>query len=170
MSRNIRTRAVAGLATAVATAGLLIVPAPAQAATIPGCVAAHLSIVRGGRESATSHRFDRFRITNTGTQTCRLFGYPTFRFRNAAGAAIGFTSRPAGVPAHVVVLRPGHHTRVTVGTVVPAVVTTPGACKPRNARSVDLRLAYRPHVYRLPIAMRVCTTKQYRPTSYPVGF
>ncbi|MGN6132465.1 MAG: DUF4232 domain-containing protein [Nocardioidaceae bacterium] len=155
---------------ALAAAALVVVPTGARAASMPGCVAADLGIARGVRLAATGHRYDRFRITNTGTRTCRLYGVPTFRFRGKAGHLIGWASARAGVHAKVVVLKPGTSTRVTVGTVEPANITVPGACNPRNARSVDLELAYRPHVYNVPIAVRVCTTEQYRPTAYPVGF
>ena len=139
-------------------------------ARVHGCVAAHLKVVRGIRLGALGHRFDRIRITNTGTRPCRLEGYPTFRFRNKAGNPIGFRSAPAGLPVKVVVIKPGQHTRTQVGTVDPAVVTAPGACRPRRARSVDVTLPHRPHVYNLPIRLRICTTRQERPTSYPVGF
>lgn len=163
-------RTALGVSAAMAAAALVVVPTGAQAATTPGCVASDLSVARGARLAATGHRYDRFRITNTGTRTCRLYGFPTFHFRNAAGNLIGYSSVPAGVGAKVVVLKPGAVTRVTVGTVVPANITVPGACNPRNAKSVDIKLAYRPHVYNVPITIRVCTTKQYRPTAYPVGF
>lgn len=171
-SRHLSPARCAGLGFSAALAGaaLVVVPTGAQAATTPGCVAAGLSVVRGARLAATGHRYDRFRITNTGSTTCRLYGFPTFQFRNAAGSLLGWTSVPGGVAAKVVVLKPGATTRVTVGTVVPANITVPGACNARTAQSVDIKLAYRPHVYNVPITMRVCTTKQYRPTSYPVGF
>ncbi|MGZ4436563.1 MAG: DUF4232 domain-containing protein [Nocardioidaceae bacterium] len=169
MSVSTRSWAAALAVLALGTTTLTTTPATASTGSVPACVAAHLSLVRGSRDMATSHRFDHVRITNTGSSPCRLFGYPTFRFRNGAGTPIGWTSTPAGLPAHVVVLDPGTYTRTTVGTVVPA-VTLPAQCHARTARSVDVRLAYRPHVYHVPITIRVCTTKLYRPTSYPVGF
>jgi hypothetical protein len=168
MSHRTRTWGTAVVAIILAAAGLLVV-GPAQAARLPGCVASELHLVRGSSEAATGHRYDRFRITNVGERTCRLYGYPTFRFRNAAGDRIGYASVPAGVPAHVVRLAPGDHTRITVGTVGPG-VTVASECRARHAASVDIRLAYRAHVYHRAISLQVCTTKKYRPTSYPVGF
>jgi len=147
----------------------MITPSAGAAERVSGCVAAHLAITRGPRLAATGHRYDQFRITNTGRTTCRLYGYPTFRFRNGAGAAVGRPSQPYGVPAHVVRLAPGQRTRVTVATVDPA-VTRPADCRAQDVASVDIALAYRPHVYRLPMTARVCTTRRYRPSSYPVGF
>jgi hypothetical protein len=149
-------------------AGALAVPA-ASATTVPGCVASGLHVVRGGTDAATSHRYVKFRITNTSDHTCRLYGTPTFRFRNGSGTPIGYRSEPSGQPAHVVRLQPGQHTRVTVGYVVPDVVP-PADCHPRTAASVDMRLAYRTHVYHRAFAASVCTTEQYRPVAYPVGF
>lgn len=154
---------------AVAVGGVAAVGLPASAARTPGCHATQLRVVRDGTQGATSHRYVRFRITNTGDHNCRLAGYPTFRFHDASGAPIGHTSQPAGVPAHVVRLAPGRHTRVTVGYVIPS-VTLPQQCHAARAASVTFRLAARPHVYQAPLKARVCTTRKYRPAAYPVGF
>lgn len=169
MSLSVRVGGVV-LAALTVVASAAVVPVPAGAAErVAGCVATHLALTRGARLAATGHRYDRFLITNTGRTTCRLYGYPTFRFRDGAGALVGRSSAPYGVPAHVVRLAPGERTRVTVGTVDPS-VTRPADCRARAVASVDITLAYRPHVYRVPISTRVCTTTQYRPSSYPVGF
>lgn len=141
----------------------------ASASQVPACVASGLQLAQGGTEGATSHRYVKFRITNTGDHTCRLYGTPTFRFRDGSGNAIGYTSESSGQPEGVVQLQPGQHTRVTVGYVVPDVVA-PADCQAESAASIDIRLAYRPHVYNLPYAASVCTTQQYRPVAYPVGF
>ena len=170
-------RALSGLAKVgfAAVLAAALVPAPSEAASsssearVEPCVAAHLTVQKGTTEAATSHRYTRFRLTNTGDSACRLDGFPTFRFRNAQGDVIGFSSVPADVTAHVVVLDPGEHTRVTLGRVVPGPVPRQ-ECRPRRTASVDLQLAYRPHVYNLPYSARVCTTRDYRPTAYPVGF
>jgi hypothetical protein len=164
-----RTSLAAVVAAAAALAVAPAVAGPAAAATVPGCVAAELHLARAGTEGATSHRYVRFRITNTGDRTCRLYGTPVFRFRDSAGTPIGHRSAPSGQPAHVVRLAPGEHTRVTVGYVVPDVVE-PSACHAQDAASVAIRLAYRRHVYHRALTASVCTTEQYRPTAYPVGF
>jgi hypothetical protein len=165
-------------ATAATLLAGALVSAPGAAATtrtpdtsqrISGCVAAHLSLQHGRREGAAGHRYDRFRVTNTGSSACRLAGYPTFHFRNRAGDPIGRDSAHAGVQGHAVVLRPGDHTRIKVGTVDPGVVG-PGDCKPRRARSVAITLPHRPHVFTVPLRLTVCTTRQFRPTAYPFGF
>ena len=149
--------------------GLTILAAPAaEADRVPGCVAAHLAIARGPVQAATGHRYDEFRITNTGPSACRLFGYPTFRFTRH-GQPLGSSSERAGVPARVVRLAPGAHTRITVGTVNPMIPMSP-PCRVARADAVRIRLAYRPHVYTVPIGRRVCTPKRYRPVAYPVGF
>jgi len=164
------TRAVGAVATVVLTAGgVVALGQPVPAAQVPGCVASHLRVIRHGVQGATSHRYVEFRITNAGAHACRLFGYPTFRYRDAEGKPMGFASTPAGVPAHVVVLAPGQHTRTVLGYVVPA-VTLPRQCHAGWATSVTFRLASRPHVFQRPLRARVCTTRKYRPAAYPVGF
>ena len=139
------------------------------ARTMPArCRAAHLTVVRGTTEGATSHRYTRFRVTNQGSSACRLTGYPRFQFRNARGALIGWPSEHRGT-ASTVVLRPGHHTRLTVGRVVTGVVER-SACHPRRATSIDIKLAHRSHVWNVAYRARVCTTRQYRPEAFPVGY
>jgi hypothetical protein len=165
-----RTWAAGTLAVLTVAAGGLAVVAPtASAARLPGCVATHLAVAPAGVDAATSHRYSRFRLTNTGDHTCRLYGTPTFRFRDSAGDPVGHPSTPSGQRAHVVVLQPGQHTRVVVGYVVPQ-VTLPSQCRSERAATVDIRLAYRSHVQSEPLRARVCTTARYRPTGYPVGF
>ena len=154
---------------ALAAGGTAVVARPASASRAPACFAPHLRLVRAGTEGATSHRYVKFRITNTGGRACRLYGYPAFGYRDGAGHRVGVRSARAGVPAHVVTLAPGEHTRVTLMYIVPA-VTLHRQCRASRVASVDVRLAFRPHVYRLPLRARVCTTKQYRPVSYPAGF
>lgn len=164
------TRAIGAVSVVVlAAGGVAVLAQPASASRVPGCVASHLRVVRHGTEGATSHRYVKFRVTNTGARTCRLFGYPTFRYRDASGHPMGFASTPAGVPVHVVRLAPGGHTRITLGYVVPE-VTLPRQCHAGHAASVVFRLAFRPHVYHQPLRAEVCTTRRYRPDAYPVGF
>jgi len=154
---------------ALTAGGASLAARPASAARTPACFAPHLRLVRAGTEGALSHRYVKFRITNTGRRACRLYGYPTFRYRDTDGHAVGARSAPAGVRARVVTLAPGQHTRVTLGYVVPA-VTLHRQCHATRVASVDVRLAFRPHVYPQPLRVRVCTTKLYRPLAYPAGF
>lgn len=164
------TRAAVPALTAVLLAGAAAAIAPAaSAARLPGCVAAGLHVVRGATQGATGHRYVAFRITNTSDHACRLYGTPTFQLRDAGGSPVGYPSEPSGQPQHVVGLQPGEHTRVTIGYVVPDVVD-PSQCQAATAATVDIRLAYRPHVYRRAFVASVCTTEQYRPVAYPVGF
>lgn len=170
MSPRTSTRLAAAIAMTLAGSGLAAATSgAAEAARMPGCVAAHLAVHRAGTDAATSHRYPRFRLTNTGDHACRLYGTPTFRFHNRHGKAIGHRSVPSGQPAHVVRLAPGEHTTVTLEYVVTQ-VTLARQCHARKAATVTFRLAYRPHVYTQPLTAKVCTTKRYRPVAYPVGF
>jgi hypothetical protein len=179
MSHNPLSARLAAAAAATLLAGSLVAAgAPGAAAAtgsadrssrVAGCAAADLAIQHGRREGAAGHRFDRFRVTNTASSACRLAGYPTFHFRNGAGDPIGHDSTHAGVQGHAVVLDPGDHTRIEVGTVDPGVVGR-SECKPRRARSVAITLPHRPHVFVVPLRLTVCTTTDFRPTSFPFGF
>ncbi len=163
--------AVTALALALSAVTVLGPVARASASEVrtPGCRAPHLRVVEAGTEAATSHRYVKFRITNVGDRACRLYGYPTFRYRKASGHPAGYRSAPAGVKAHAVRLAPGGHTNVTLGYVVPG-VTLPRQCHATRIAAVTFRLAFRPRVYERALHARVCTTKMYRPTSYPAGF
>jgi hypothetical protein len=152
----------------MAAGGTAVVAPVASAAVVPGCTAANLRIVPGRVDAATSHQYPTFRVTNTGDHTCRLYGTPTFHFRNGAGKPIGYPSKPNGETAHVVRLRPGKHTKITLGYVVTQ-VTLARQCHARQASSVDFTLAYRSHVYDRSLKAKVCTTRMYRPTAAPVG-
>ncbi|HET7357258.1 MAG TPA: DUF4232 domain-containing protein [Nocardioidaceae bacterium] len=154
---------------ALAAGAAAVIARPASASRTPACFAPHLRLVRAATEGALSHRYVKFRLTNTGRHACRLYGYPTFQYRDASGHRVGVGSERAGVRARAVTLAPGQHTRVTLGYVVPA-VTLRRQCHAARVASVDVRLAFRPHVYPRPLRVRVCTTKLYRPVAYPAGF
>lgn len=166
------------VAALVAAAAVLLLGGPASvssagatpsasARSAPQCQAADLTVARGRTEAATSHRYTHFRVTNDGAAACRLGGFPRFQFRNATGTLLGWPSSPSGTAA-TVVLQPGHHTRVTVGRVVVSVVPK-HACHPRRATSIDVKLHHVSQVWNLPYKARVCTTRKYRPESFPIG-
>jgi hypothetical protein len=163
-------RVGAGLSAALVGATLAVVPAGAQGATttIPGCYAANLTMVRGSRVLIGNYRYDHFRITNNGAK-CRLYGFPTFRFKDSSGYQLGYASAPASVTPNVVVLPSGTTTRITVRTVVPSSVPA-SQCLARTPATVKITLPSRTYVYSKAFTARVCTTLKYRPISYPVGY
>lgn len=165
-------RVGAGLTAALVGATLAVVPAGVQAdeatTTVPGCYAANLTMTRGSRVLVGNYRYDHFRLTNNGAK-CRLYGFPTFRFRDGGGYQLGYASAAASVTPRVVTLVNGATTRVTVRTVIPSTVPS-GQCLARTPSTVRFTLPSRTYVYSSPFTARVCTTLKYRPISYPVGY
>jgi hypothetical protein len=162
-----RTRATLGAV--VALSGLAMVGAaiPAQAKTVAGCHAADLSISKGRLDSGASQRYQDIKIRNVSDTACRLTGFPAFRFQSN-GQAIGWGSVPvSGETAHTVVIAPGGTAYTTLHWVDPGPVPA-GKCAAKLASGVKMTLPARPHVYRIVLTAKVCTTKQYRPTAFPI--
>ena len=158
----------AGLAALALLGGLLVGgPPPALAAATSPCHASDLAISKAGRSGAAGNRYLDVRIRNVSDGRCRLTGFPTFTWQRH-GHDIGRPSLPAGgQTAHTVRIGPGHAAFTTLHWVDPAPVPE-ARCRPRRATAVHMTLQYRPHVYRLALRAKVCTTKEYRPTAFPV--
>ena len=158
----------AGLAAVVLLGGLVAAgPPSALAAAAPPCHAAGLAVSKAGREAAAGNRYLDVRIRNVTGASCRLTGFPTFTWRRH-GHDLGRSSMPEpGQTARTVVLRPGRAAFTTLHWVDPAPVPA-DQCRARRATGVHLTLPYRPHVYRLALRAKVCTTAQYRPSAFPV--
>ncbi len=163
-----RARTRAGLAPLILLGGLLVAgPQPALAAAASPCHASDLAVSKAGREGAAGSRYLDVRIKNVSGDRCRLTGFPAFTWRRH-GHDIGWRSVPAaGQTAHTVTIKPGHAAFTTLHWVDPAPVPD-ARCRPRRATAFHMTLPYRPHVYRLAFRARVCTTKEYRPTAFPV--
>lgn len=158
----------AGLAALVALGGLALAePVAAARADTRPCYAADLVISRAGQEGAAGNRYLDIKVRNTGDARCRLTGFPTFTWRRH-GHDIGWPSVPEdGQTAHTVTILPGHAAYTTLHWADPGAIPA-ARCRARTATGVHLTLPHRPHVYRVAFKGRVCTTKQYRPTAFPV--
>ena len=163
-----RTFTRAGLAGLVVVGGLVAgVPQPALATSASPCHASDLAVSKAGREGAVGNRYLAVKIRNVSPERCRLTGFPTFTWRRH-GHEIGWSSVPErGQTSSTVTIRPGHSAFTTLHWVDPAPVPR-DRCRPRRATGAHMTLPYRPHVYRLPLHAKVCTTKEYRPTAFPV--
>ena len=158
----------AGLAALVVLGGLALAEpvAVARADTRP-CYARDLATNRAGQEGAAGNRYLDIRVENVSGSRCRLTGFPTFTWRRH-GHDIGWPSVPeSGQTAHTVTIRPGHAAYTTLHWVDPG-ATAASECRARRATGLHMRLPHRPHVYRIAFKGLVCTTKQYRPTAFPV--
>jgi hypothetical protein len=154
---------------AVLTIGGLVLAAPVATAgaDTPPCHARDLAISKAGQEGAAGSRYLDIEVTNVSDTRCRLTGFPTFTWRRH-GHDIGWSSVPeSGQTAHTVAIRPGHAAYTTLHWTDPGPVP-PTQCRARTATALRMTLPHRPHVYRIPLKARVCTTKQYRPTAFPV--
>ena len=144
-------------ATAGATAGASTVTAVAS------CTGADLHASRGRLEGAAGSRYLTVRVTNVADHACLTAGYTRYRFRNPAGL-IGYPSvgNPVDDGAAPLVLSRGETARSVLSWVDPG-PTVRSECLPRRASAVRLHINDVDRFYRLPIDVRVCTTKKYRP-------
>jgi hypothetical protein len=157
-----------GISALVVIGGLALAgPASMAHTSAPPCFASGLAVTKAGQEGAAGNRYLAVKVTNTGDARCRLTGFPTFTWRRH-GHDIGWSSVPEpGQTAHTVSIAPGHAAYTTLHWVDPGVVPA-ARCHATRTTGVRMTLPHRPHVYRMPIRVRVCTTKAYRPTAFPV--
>jgi hypothetical protein len=101
----------------------------ADASGTPMCATAQLSAALGGGDAGAGNLYRYLVLTNTGTTTCHLTGYPGLSMLDANGAQIG---RPATRDARTysaVVLRPGGSASDTIHT-----VNHQGTCLPASTK------------------------------------
>ncbi len=162
-----RIRAALGLAVALGGLTMVGATAPAQAEAVLGCHASDLAISKGRLDAAAGQRFQDIKIRNVTDRTCRLTGIPKFRWQRH-GNPIGWGSTPAISPApETVLLQPGDRAWTTLRWSDPGPIP-PRDCRARHATGFTMTLPARPHVYRIGLGADVCTTKQYRPSAYPL--
>ncbi len=100
----------------------------------PACLAAGLALRFLGQQGATGHGELGFALRNTGSATCRTFGYPGVQFLDASGGRLPTRSQRTTddffghVPVVEIVLAPGASASfrlgVTHGNASPAGCTT----------------------------------------------
>lgn len=100
----------------------------------PACRAAGLALRFLGQQGATGHGELGFAVRNTGSASCRTFGYPGVQFLDASGGRLPTRSRRTTddffghVPVVEIVLAPGasasFRLAVTHGNASPAPCTT----------------------------------------------
>lgn len=157
-----------GLAAFVVLGGLVLAgPSQAARAAASPCHARDLVITKAGQEGAAGNRYLNIKVKNISGNRCRLTGFPTFTWQRN-GHDIGWPSVHEAVQtASPVAIRPGHSAYTTLHWVDPGPVPS-ARCRAKRATAVHMTLPSRPHVYRLTMKVRVCTTREYRPTAFPV--
>lgn len=157
-----------GLATLVVLGGLVLAgPAPAAQAVASPCHARDLVITKAGQEGAAGNRYLNIKVKNISGDRCRLTGFPTFTWRRNGHDLRWPSVHEAGQPAAPVVIRPGHAAYTTLHWVDPGPIP-PARCRAKRATAIHMTLPSRPHVYRLPMKARACTTREYRPAAFPL--
>lgn len=147
------------------------VPAPAvshqrsAAAAATPCTGADLKASKGTLHANVGSRTLDVFVTNTSDHTCQTGGFTAFRFRNSTGL-IGWTStgNPVIDGAAPVVVAPDQRAKSVLQWTEPA-FTKASECRARHASGVRLRINDVDKFYYLPLDLRVCTTKKYRPRS-----
>jgi hypothetical protein len=160
-----------GLAALVVLGGLVLA-GPSQAthvapAAASPCHTRDLVITKAGQEGAAGNRYLDIEVKNVSADRCRLTGFPTFTWQRHRHD-IGWPSvHEVGQTASPVVIRPDHAAYTTLHWVDPGPVP-PARCRVKRATAVHMTLPSRPHVHRIAIRARVCTTKEYRPAAFPL--
>ena len=152
---------------ALAAGGAAVVAPPASASRAPACFAPHLRMVRAGTEGALSHRYVKFRITNTGRDACRLYGYPEVSaYRDSpeagehvAGGQIGGPAvRDTSVRPRPVMLEPGATAHAVLRVMV-AASTESAQCTRVTAEELRVALPSQGRAAFVPAHILVCSSK-----------
>ncbi|WP_391530124.1 DUF4232 domain-containing protein [Candidatus Frankia nodulisporulans] len=119
---------------ATATAAASTAPAtnptaPVSNATAPApgsgssgiCPASALSLRVADPEGAAGSTYERLVLTNTGTVTCALRGFPGVSYLDAAGAQVGAAATRTGAAATTVSLAPGGSASAVLRIVHPGI-------------------------------------------------
>jgi len=116
------------VATVTPTTSPSATASPSSSPTVSGCTSANLTLAfapaTGGGTAGTNY-YD-LALTNKGTVTCTLQGFPTVKLLNSAGTAVG-TAQANGTAGSAVSLAPGGSAYAAVG-VVDSGNFSPGVC------------------------------------------
>ncbi|MFH8989878.1 DUF4232 domain-containing protein [Streptomyces sp. NPDC017940] len=98
----------------------------------PRCTADHLALSLGRVDAGAGNRYAPLVLTNTGTVTCALRGYPGVSLLDASGERVGHPAKRSGGMLPPVKLAPGKHAYAVLHTVAPGLTDKP--CWPRAQR------------------------------------
>jgi hypothetical protein len=94
--------------TASASATKTVTPTPTPTHHVGPCATSQLSLTLGSSQGAAGSFYTPVILTNTGSTTCTVFGYPGVSYINAAGAQVGFSAARESSHEAVVTVKPGH--------------------------------------------------------------
>jgi hypothetical protein len=89
----------------------------ASAATGSGCLTPNLRLSFVSGQGAAGTAYLTYQLTNTGSRSCTMFGYPGFSILNASGQIVQHPAKrgiPGPAPVKLVTLAPGQGGRFTV--------------------------------------------------------
>jgi hypothetical protein len=129
-STSLAAGAAAVIAVAVAGAAPAIASAPpAQAPATPMCTTSQLTASLGGSDAAAGNLYTYLVLTNHGSTTCHLTGYPGVSLLDSAGRQIGEPADREPSRYAPVVLKPGASASDTIHT-----ANHMGTCLPTSAK------------------------------------
>jgi hypothetical protein len=85
------------------------------------CPTSRLSVRSAGGEGAAGSTYETLLLTNTGSVTCLLRGFPGISYVDAAGQQVGAPAVRSGQPGPAVRLAPGAAATATLRTVHPGI-------------------------------------------------
>jgi hypothetical protein len=101
---------------------------------VSGCSTSSLTIASGQPDGAGGSFAFGLTFTNSGLNTCSLFGFPGVSFVGSSGAQVGFPAARSSATPVVVTLQPGQNARALLVVPEPAVAACPAAT------AMDLRV------------------------------
>jgi hypothetical protein len=116
-STSLAAGAAVALAVAAAGAAPAAASAPDRAPGTPMCTAKQLSAALGGGDAGAGHVYKYLVLTNTGSTTCHLTGYPGVSLLDSAGKQIGKPADRQPSRYSPVVLKPGASASDTIHTI-----------------------------------------------------
>lgn len=116
-STSLAAGAAVALAVAAAGAAPAAASAPDRAPGTPMCTAKQLSAELGGGDAGAGHIYRYLVLTNTGSATCHLTGYPGVSLLDSAGKQIGKPADRQPSRYSPVVLKPGASASDTIHTI-----------------------------------------------------
>ncbi|WP_329171746.1 DUF4232 domain-containing protein [Streptomyces sp. NBC_01477] len=128
-STSLAAAAAAVLAVAVTGAAPAVASAPVGLAGTPMCATSQLTAALGGGDAGAGNLYRYLVLTNHGSTSCHLTGYPGVSLLDAGGKQIGTPADRQPSRYAAVVLRPGGSASDTIHT-----INHQGTCLPASAK------------------------------------
>jgi hypothetical protein len=132
------------------------------------CRSRHLSLSLGGSQGAAGTTYQSVVLTNTGSRSCTLFGYPGVSFVDSGGALLGKPSSQDPGTKKKVTLAPGGQANTLLRQPNPGNFD-PTTCSPTTADRLRVYPPGNKGALFVHDAVQVCTTSAGRTGVTPVA-